>query len=333
MSEGTTGLLVAVAGTDLTDAEISMLKHPAVVGLTLFGRNIQSIAQLSRLIAAIRAVRPQLIIAVDQEGGRVQRIQGGGVTRLPALHLLGQGYSERPDAVKRSVQDHAMVMASELKALDIDLSFAPVVDTFNPDSQVIGDRSFHHDPEVIATLAGEYIKAMNAAGMIATLKHFPGHGGVAGDTHIERPVDQRALDAIHAADMLPYQRLLDDERTAVMCSHVVYQQVDAAPASFSRRWIHDILRQQMGFSGVVMSDDLGMAAASVADSLLQRAKMAATAGCDLLLVCESEAAQQLVAQWPAHRVAEALQGRLRGSSRRIGDNELNAARQRLAGLL
>lgn len=332
MSEGVTGLLVAVAGTGLTEAEIRMLNHPAVVGLTLFGRNIESIPQLRRLIMSIRAVRENLIIAIDQEGGRVQRIQGGGVTRLPALHRLGQHYSERPDAVKRSVHDHAVVMASELKSLDIDLSFAPVVDTFNPDSRVIGDRSFHHDPEVIATLAGEYIKAMNAAGMIATLKHFPGHGGVAGDTHIERPVDQRALDAIKGADMLPYQRLLNDERTAVMCSHVVYQQVDAAPASFSRRWIHDILRQEMGFSGVVMSDDLGMAAASVADTLLQRAQMAAAAGCDLLLVCESEPAQQLVAQWPSGRCADTLHSRLCGFASQLTDDQINAARQRLTAM-
>jgi beta-N-acetylhexosaminidase len=319
--------MVAIDGTRPTAEEKAMLQHPAVVGLTLFARNIASVEAVAELNRELRDIRPDLIIAVDQEGGRVQRVVGDSVMHLPPLMtLLGQDAADCA-AVRQRIDDHARVMATDVLQLGFDLSFAPVVDRFNADSAVIGDRAFAEDPIVISGLALRYGSVMNECGMVATLKHFPGHGGVAGDTHTERPVDVRSVDVLLAEDVLPYQQVLPRlQRAAVMCSHVIYQKADSRPAGFSPFWVRQVLREQLAFSGVVMSDDLGMAAAAGA-SLKARAEQAVDAGCDLLLICQSKDSQDVLSHWPGTAADPSIAAALRAQPV-VAD--VTAARQRLS---
>ncbi len=251
-------LLIGVAGTTLTAQERDWLQHDAVAGVVLFKRNFASRDQVVELTAAIRAAtaRP-LLVAVDQEGGRVQRFHAG-FTELPPLDGFGRLHATDPDAALALAEQHAWLMASEIRATGLDLSFAPVVD-LGRGNLAIGSRAFAEDPQVVAALAQAYVRGMHAAGMAATLKHFPGHGTVREDTHHDTAIDPRPLHELEAQDLLPFRAGIQAGADAVMMAHVVYPQVAPEPAGYSPRWINQILRGQMGFRGVVFSDDIGMA--------------------------------------------------------------------------
>lgn len=286
-------LMIDIDGTELSALDRERLRHPLVGGMILFSRNYQSREQLQALCAEIHALRqPPLIIAVDHEGGRVQRFRDG-FTLLPAMRELGAWWDKTPRSAAESAHAIGYLLAAELRALGVDFSFAPVLDLDWGRSGVIGNRAFHASPEAVTTLAGALIDGMREAGMACCGKHFPGHGWAEADSHVAIPVDERALDQL-AADLTPYRRLKLD---AVMPAHVIYPQVDSRPAGFSPVWI-EILRKQIGFNGVIFSDDLSMEGASVAGGIVERADAAWTAGCDMLLVCNSpDAVGELLARW------------------------------------
>lgn len=276
-------VMLDVAGLTLSVEDKEVLQHPQVGGLILFTRNYASRDQLCDLTASIKAINPDIIIAVDQEGGRVQRFKEG-FTPLAPLGDLGQLFDTDPKAAFSLAAAHAKTMAEEILAVGVDLSFSPILDRNIGVSSVIGDRSFHAETDVIEQLATIYINAMHAAGVPAIGKHFPGHGSVAADSHFHLPVDTRDFASIEATDLQPFKRLaplLD----AVMMAHVVYQQVSDLPAGFEPFWIKKVLRQQCGFTGVVFSDCLSMAAARGVGSMSERADLALAAGCDMVLVC------------------------------------------------
>jgi beta-N-acetylhexosaminidase len=281
--------MVDVAGTALTPGEREMLCHPLVGGVILFTRNYVDTEQLTMLTAQIHALRePRLLVAVDHEGGRVQRFRGG-FTSLPAAGSFGALYDTDPQRARRLAESCGWVMAAELRAVGVDFSFAPVLDLHRGVSSVIGDRAYHHKPEVVTELAQAVMRGMQHAGMAATGKHFPGHGAVCEDSHVALPVDSRSYDEIESEDLVPFRRLIKSGLAAIMPAHVIYDQVDAQPAGFSAFWIRDVLRKRLGFQGVVFSDDLHMAAAAVAGGYVERARAALTAGCDMVLVCNDPA--------------------------------------------
>jgi beta-N-acetylhexosaminidase len=277
-------LMVDVAGKALTPEDREVLKAPLVGSVILFTRNYDNPEQLAALVADMRAVRsPPLLVAVDHEGGRVQRFRSG-FSVLPAMRRVGQEYDLDPRQGLAMARAINWLMAAELRALGIDFSFAPCVDLDYGVSEVIGDRAFHRDPEIVSKLALAAMAGMREAGMAATAKHFPGHGAVVADSHLALPVDRRDLVDL-AQDMQPYRRLIANELAAVMMAHVLFPAVDAVPASFSRRWVTEILRGDFGFRGVVFADDLTMEGASVIGGIVERAEAALAAGCDVLPVC------------------------------------------------
>lgn len=277
-------LMLDIAGCSLDAADRELLAHPVVGGLIFFTRNFENPEQLQCLVDEVRAVRPELLLAVDQEGGRVQRFREGFV-RLPPMRRLGERFDRDPAPALAAAGRCGWLMAAELRACGIDFSFAPVLDLDYGQSTVIGDRAFHSDPEIATALAGAFVAGMRRAGMAATGKHFPGHGYVVADSHVDIPVDDRPLEALLARDLLPFERLIVDGLEAVMPAHVIYEKVDHHPAGFSPRWLREILRREMGFDGVIFSDDLAMEGASVAGSFADRARAALYAGCDMVLVC------------------------------------------------
>ncbi|MRR50054.1 MAG: beta-N-acetylhexosaminidase [Rhodocyclaceae bacterium] len=275
-------LIVDIAGTALTDQERQRLCHPLVGGMILFSRNYESPAQIKALCDEIHGLRDApLLIAVDHEGGRVQRFRDG-FTRLPAMRCLGELWDRDRTAAREAACGVGLVLATELRAWGVDYSFAPVLDLDWGRSGVIGDRSFHRDPVAVIALASSLIDGMRAGGMACCGKHFPGHGWVEADSHVAIPVDERPLDALQA-DMEPFRRLALD---AVMPAHVIYTQVDEQPAGFSPTWL-TLLRQDIGFDGVIFSDDLSMEGASIAGDVVARVEAAWNAGCDMLLVCNA----------------------------------------------
>lgn len=284
-------LVIGIAGTELSAQERDWLQHDAVAGVILFTRNFASRDQVSDLSAAIRAAapRPQLI-CVDQEGGRVQRFREG-YSALPPLEGFGKLHARDPQAALAQAEEHAWLMASEIRASGIDLSFAPVVDLARG-NRAIGDRAFDADPQVVAAFTRAYIRGMHSVGMPATLKHFPGHGTVLEDTHFDDAVDPRTLEALRDQDLLPFVAGIEAGADAVMMAHVVYPQVAPEPAGYSPRWIQDILRADMGFRGVVFSDDIGMAAAFSAGGVKARIDLHLDAGCDVVLVCSPKLVEE-----------------------------------------
>lgn len=280
-------LVIGIAGTELTAQERDWLQHDACAGVILFTRNFASRAQVAELSQAIReaAPRPQLV-CVDQEGGRVQRFRDG-YSALPPLERFGRQYRDDPDGALELAREHAWVMASEVRASGVDLSFAPVVD-LGRGNRAIGDRAFDAEPGVVAAFTRAYVQGMHAAGMAATLKHFPGHGSVLEDTHFDEARDPRSLAEIEALDLVPFAAGIEAGADAVMMAHVVYPAVAPEPAGYSRTWIEEILRRRMGFRGVVFSDDIGMAAAFSAGGIKQRVDLHLDAGCDVVLVCHPE---------------------------------------------
>ena len=280
-------LMLDIAGLTLSDDDKKLLLEPQVGGLILFGRNVESPLQVRALTDSIRAIRPDILIAVDQEGGRVQRLREG-FTRLPAMGMLGQLYDIDRDDALSAAATAGWLMASEVLAVGIDFSFAPVLDV-NGISHVIGDRGFHGHPEIVSQLSRAFMQGMHRAGMATTGKHFPGHGSVEADSHVAAPVDQRTLAEIRAQDMTVFFEVAD-QLDALMPAHVIYPQVDPNPAGFSKHWLQDIVRGEMGFDGVLFSDDLSMQAACVVGGAGVRIKAALDAGCDMGLVCNDRAA-------------------------------------------
>lgn len=280
-------LMLDIAGTELTQEDIELLQAPQVGGMILFSRNIQSPEQVRALTDHMRHIRPDILIAVDQEGGRVQRLKQG-FTLLPAMGRLGELYLTEPERAVELAEQCGWLMATEVLAVGIDFSFAPVLD-INAISDVIGDRSFANNPHDITVLAAAFMRGMKQAGMATTGKHFPGHGSVKADSHVAAAIDSRHYDEIYRTDMQTFIQLMP-QLDALMPAHVIYDQVDPHPAGFSPFWIQEVLRKQLGFDGVLFSDDLTMQAACVAGGADARLKAALDAGCDMGLVCNDRAA-------------------------------------------
>jgi beta-N-acetylhexosaminidase len=300
-------LMIDIAGTELSALDRERLCHPLVGGMILFARNYVSTEQLTRLCADIHALRtPPLPIAVDHEGGRVQRFREG-FTVLPPMRRLGTWWDAEPQAALSAARAIGYVLAAELRACGVDLSFAPVLDLDYGSSAVIGDRAFHRDPQGVAELATALIEGLHRAGMIACGKHFPGHGHVAADSHVAIPVDERSLTEL-SDDLQPYRHVRLD---GVMPAHVVYPCVDPQPAGFSSRWLK-MLREEFAFDGVIFSDDLSMEGASIAGDIVARAEAAWAAGCDMLLVCNApDAVGELLQRWQPTPDAQRSQRLLR----------------------
>ena len=275
-------LMLDIAGTELTQEDIELLQAPQVGGMILFGRNIESPEQVRALTNHMRQVRPDILIAVDQEGGRVQRLKNG-FTLLPAMGKFGELYLSEPEKALELTEQCGWLMAAEVLAVGIDFSFAPVLD-LNDISDVIGDRSFSKNMQDIMPLASAFLKGMKRAGMASTGKHFPGHGSVKADSHVAAAIDSRRYDEIYNHDMQSFIQL-QPQLDALMPAHVIYDQVDPNPAGFSPFWIQKILRQELKFDGVLFSDDLSMQAACVAGGTDARIQAALNAGCDMGLVC------------------------------------------------
>lgn len=283
-------LMVDVAGLDLTEEDAKVLRHPLVGGAILFSRNFASRAQVARLIRAMRRVRDPLLIAVDYEGGRVQRFRRE-FTRLPPMRRLGEWVEREPSKARRAAYEIGWLIGAELRAVDVDLCFAPVLDLDAGLSAVIGDRALHNSPGSVTVLGGALVEGMAEAGMCATGKHFPGHGQVAADSHLALPVDCGDYESIRDADMDPFARLIAVGLPSVMMAHILYPRIDATyPASLSSRWIQGRLRGELGFQGAVFCDDLSMNGAAVAGSYSERAERALAAGCDMLPVCNNRSA-------------------------------------------
>lgn len=278
-------LMLDLEGPSLSTDEEALLGHPMVGGVIFFARNFVSRQQMTDLAGQIRALRPELLLAVDQEGGRVQRFREG-YTRLPAMARLGAGLDRGGDAARRLLVDTGWLMAVELLASGMDFSFAPVLDVDRDHCQVIADRAFGDDPDLVEEAAGLFISGMHKAGMAATGKHFPGHGGVTGDSHAMTPMDNRGLAALEERDLRPF-RALAPALGGIMPAHIVFPEVDNHCVGFSRRWLGDILRRLLGFEGVIFSDDLSMKGAEVAGGYADRARVALEAGCDMVLVCNA----------------------------------------------
>ena len=309
-------LILDIAGTALTDTDRRRLAHPLTGGMILFARNWVDRAQLSALCADIKSVRNDLLILVDHEGGRVQRFRTDGFTHLPTMRALGELWMQDDAGLPGSGAMHATnaatacgyVLASELRACGVDMSFTPVLDLDFGSSGVIGDRAFARDPRMVSLLAKSLMHGLLQAGMANCGKHFPGHGFVKADSHTEIPVDKRGLKNILSEDALPYG-WLSSSLTAVMPAHVIYPKVDSRPAGFSKRWLQDILRRQLGFQGAVFSDDLSMAGARLIDgeqvSYTKAALTALNAGCDLVLLCNQSTPES---EAGGHAVDQLLQG-------------------------
>ena len=280
-------VMLDVEGVALQAADQRRLLHPLTGGVILFTRNFTDPAQLRDLTASIHALRnPPLLIAVDHEGGRVQRFRDG-FTVLPAMAELGRSWDQDRRQALRLAQDLGFVLAAELRAHGVDLAFAPVLDVNHGVSEVIGDRAFHSDARAIADLAHAVLQGLKQAGMSGVGKHFPGHGHVRADSHHASPVDDRAYEQIEAVDLAPFRRLIDAGLGGIMPAHVIFPKVDNVPAGYSAVWLKTVLREKLGFGGMIFSDDLSMEGAGVVGGVVERATAALGAGCDMVLVCNN----------------------------------------------
>jgi len=294
-------VMLDLTGKSLDAEDREVLSHPAVGGVILFARNFESPRQLADLTASIHSLRePRLLIGVDQEGGRVQRFRHG-FTRLPAAGRFAALYRRDPVQGCRACRSVAWLMAAELRSVGVDFSFAPVLDLDRGLNPVVGDRAFGARAREVSALALAWLEGVRCAGMAAVGKHFPGHGGVVSDSHIELPIDPRAYADLETEDMVPFERLITHALEAIMPAHVLYPHVDAQPAGFSSLWLRDVLRKRLAFQGVIFSDDLNMAAAAAYGDHAERARAASDAGCDMLVVCNNRPA--------ALEVLEAFAGR------------------------
>lgn len=306
-------VMLDVEGLQLTDADRTRLSHPHVGAVILFARNYSNPEQVRHLITEIKSLRtPELLVAVDQEGGRVQRFQEG-FTRLPPAAHFGECWLQDKQTAPMHAFKSAYQMANELIEVGVDFSFAPVFDVNTEQSEVIGDRCFHPNPTVASELLGAYIDGMHTAGMVAIAKHFPGHGGVTGDSHHCLPVDQRLIEDIQAHDLIPYKQLVD-EIQGVMTAHVLFEECANDIPTYSNYWLQTILREQLKFDGVVFSDDLSMQGAMDAQddngSIVESAQRAIYAGCDMVLVCNRPDLADVLLQGLEFEPNHALSGKL-----------------------
>jgi beta-N-acetylhexosaminidase len=333
-------LMLDVQGLELTVEDREVLAHPQVGGviLGLYGRNYSSLSQLQELVASIRECNEDLLLAVDQEGGRVQRFRND-FTRLPPMHIFGGLHRNDPVFAGTAARACGWLMAAEILSCGLDISFAPVADLYSDKSRVIGDRAFASEPAVVVALVRAFVEGMHEAGMKATGKHFPGHGSVIEDSHVELPVDDRSLEQLLTTDLRPFVDCAD-MLDAMMPGHVLYPQVDSRCAALSRIWLQDILRKRLDYDGIIFSDDLTMAAAESAGNVVQRAELALGAGCDMILVCNDRSGALEVIGWldsrdyPASEKLIAMQG-VRGSGRDqlLATDQWQRAHRLLAGLI
>ncbi|HEY8553130.1 MAG TPA: beta-N-acetylhexosaminidase [Burkholderiales bacterium] len=308
-------VMLDLAGPELAPEERERLRHPLVGGVILFSRNYRSPEQIAALVKEIHEIRePRLLVAVDHEGGRVQRFRDR-FTRLPPPRRFGEIYDRDPKRARRLAHAAGWLMAAELRAVDVDFSFAPVLDLDRGLSEIVGDRAFHGRPDAVADLASAYVAGMAEAGMAATGKHFPGHGGCAADSHLTLPVDNRSYADIAMEDLVPFERLIGRGLAGIMPAHVVYPRVDAQPAGFSRFWLQEVLRRRLKFQGIVFSDDLSMEGAKTAGGMVDRALQALEAGCDMVLVCNDPAGAEQVLdglRWRDDAASQLRRVRMRG---------------------
>lgn len=303
-------LMIDMEGLVLTKEDRELLQHPLVGGVILFSRNYANITQLIELTNEIHQLRqPALLIAVDHEGGRIQRFREH-FTQLPACAKFGQLYQQNQSQALLFVEQVGWLLAAELRAVGVDMSFAPVLDLKRGISTVVDDRAFDQNPEVITKLAQMMINGMRKAGMTAVGKHFPGHGSVVADSHYAIPEDDRPLVDIQFADLIPFKQLIHAGLAAIMPAHVIYSKVDSLPAGFSPFWLQQILRTELQFQGTIFSDDLTMIGASVIGDVGTRAKQALQAGCDMILACNDRAAVIKIVDELAHYHSPASQARL-----------------------
>ncbi|MBT8090896.1 MAG: beta-N-acetylhexosaminidase [Gammaproteobacteria bacterium] len=291
-------VMLDIDGLHLSPADRDLLREPAVGGVILFTRNFESPEQIADLVDNIRALRsPPLLVAVDHEGGRVQRFRDG-FTAIPPMRRIGREFDRDPESGLRAARGAGWMIGSELRAVGIDLCFAPCLDLDWGVSEIIGNRAFHSKPDAIGELAGAFARGLRSAGMAAVGKHFPGHGAVLADSHLKLPIDRREYGLI-LDDMRPYERLISNGALAgVMLAHIIYEKMDALPAGFSEYWIQRELRSRLGFGGAVFCDDLSMKATRDYGSMAKRARLALDAGCDMVLVCNDRDA--------AHHAVDAL---------------------------
>lgn len=302
-------LMTDFGGVELDQIDREILSHPVVGGVILFSRNYETPEQIYAVTTELHELRsPRLLIAVDHEGGRVQRFRKG-FTELPPAAMIGDVYDDDPAAGLAFAEQCGWIMASELRSVGVDFSFAPVLDLRNPGSRIIDDRALHSDPHCVARIARAYVNGMHQAGMAAVGKHFPGHGSVAADSHLELPVDERSYYDIANTDLLPF-RLLAPDIEGIMPAHIQYPKVDNEPAGFSSVWIKNVLREELGFQGIVFSDDLMMAGAEHAGDVNERAAAAIAAGCDIILLCNDRAATERLVSNPGVHVEPVTQVRL-----------------------
>lgn len=308
-------VMLDVVGTTLTADDIRRLQHPSVGGVILFARNFESCEQLKTLTTSIHKVRqPPLLIAVDHEGGRVQRFRGG-FTKIPPMREFGKVWDNDRKKAKELAAEAGFVLAAELRAHGVDFSFTPILDMDYGDSLVIGDRAFHLDPRAINELAFNLMQGLKKGGMAAVGKHFPGHGFVTADSHVSIPVDEREFDQIAQNDMQPFRQMIDEGIPAIMPAHVIYPKVDDKPAGFSPKWLQKVLRERLGFNGVIFSDDLSMEGATVGGDVTARSLAALNAGCDMILLCnQPEMADELLAnlEWKMSAQSIARLARMHG---------------------
>ena len=320
-------LMLDLDGIEITPEEKEMLQHPYVGAVIFFSRNYESAEQIQYLVKQIRsATDKELLICVDHEGGRVQRFRSE-FTELPAIARLSQSaktISQLDEKCLQRAYQHGWLMAAEVRAVGIDFSFAPVLDINYGVSEVIGDRSFSQDPQVVSQLSKQYIEGMRAAGMASTGKHFPGHGAVTEDSHHDIPVDKRTREEIWAADIIPFKELAAAGMDAVMPAHVIYSQLDDKPAGFSPYWLQHVLRQELAFDGVIFSDDLSMEGASVMGGYTERAEAAIDAGCDMILVCNNRAgAIEVMDKANIHLASSSVQHSMQRLKRMQGQSFMN----------
>ena len=294
--------MLNIEGTTLTDEDTDLISSPLVGALIFFARNYQNREQLLALVSQIRKVRPDLILAVDQEGGRVQRFRDE-FEPLPSLQKIGDLARSLADELEEICFSFGWLMAADILSVGIDLSFAPVMDLDRNSCPAISDRSFSEDPKEASRMCRAYIRGMNEAGMAATAKHFPGHGKVTADSHKELPVDLRSMDELRSQDLLPFLEL-SSEYQAIMPGHLKFPQVDAQSVGFSSYWLQNVLRREMQFNGVIFSDDLTMEGAAASGSYAERAKLALDAGCDMLLVCNNREGAKEVLSFLQQRFAQ-----------------------------